>query len=60
MKKGIIIGMTIIGLSALVSCKKDYVCSTAAGDIDYPGLKKDEAESAESACTIVGGTWSTK
>lgn len=60
MKKVIFIGMTVIGLSAITSCKKDYVCSTIAGDVDYPGLKKDEAETAESACTLVGGTWSTK
>ncbi len=60
MKKVVFIGMAIIGLTVISSCKKDYVCSTGAGDVDYPGLKKNEAETAESSCKSIGGTWSTK
>jgi len=56
--------VAVLGVVALASCKKDYTCSvTVSGmttSVEYPGLSKSEAESAESACKSGGGTWSAK
>jgi hypothetical protein len=52
------------GVAALTSCKKDYTCTydLLGTDVvlEYEGLDKDEAEAAESACKVVGGTWAKK
>lgn len=53
-----------VAVLALASCKKDYTCKIEVAGIstsqDYEGLDKDEAKSAESACELAGGKWSTK
>lgn len=54
----------VLGMVALSSCKKDYVCKWTAGGAeysqDYPGLDKSAADAAETNCKNIGGTWSTK
>ncbi|RYM35110.1 hypothetical protein ERX46_06960 [Brumimicrobium glaciale] len=62
MKKVLFIGMIFGGL-ALTSCKKDYVCkfdSAFFADVEYPDLKKSQADTAETQCKAAGGTWTTK
>lgn len=53
-----------VAVLALASCKKTYTCTVKSGDVsstvEYPDLNKAEAETAESACKSIGGTWSTK
>jgi hypothetical protein len=64
MKKVLLFAVVLGGLS-LVSCKKDYTCTTPSilgsdeSEIKYTDLDKDEAEAAEAACTLIGGTWTT-
>jgi hypothetical protein len=62
MKKVLFIGMIFGGL-ALTSCKKDYVCDYGVDGVpnqEFNDLDKDDAETGETACKLVGGTWSTK
>jgi hypothetical protein len=57
-----------IGILALTcaSCKKDYACTCYAGTVlettvDYSGLSKSEAETAETACALNSAcTWEAK
>jgi hypothetical protein len=50
--------LLLLSVVALVSsCKKDYACTCYAGTVlettvDYNGLSKSEAETAETACTL--------
>ncbi|MDA7803959.1 hypothetical protein N8987_05225 [Crocinitomix sp.] len=64
MKKVLVLGLVLGGLSVMTSCKKDYTCTYnfLGTDItvDYDGLNKDEAKTAEDACDVIGGTWATK
>ena len=50
-----------IAVVALSSCKKDYTCTYEGSDgeevQEYNDLDKDQADAAESACNILGGTW---
>ena len=55
----------LVGLVVLSSCKKDYTCTYDNGSgtdtvLTYEGLSKAEAESAESGCKFLSGTWATK
>jgi hypothetical protein len=54
--------LTVFALTALTSCKKDYVCSfddnSLIPDVEYKDLDKDEAEAAKNACELIGGNWS--
>ncbi|PWH81370.1 hypothetical protein [Brumimicrobium oceani] len=62
MKKVLFVGM-VFGALALTSCKKDYTCDFGMEGVpnqEYTDLDKDEADAAESACKLVGGTWSEK
>jgi hypothetical protein len=57
-----------LGILALActSCKKDYACTCYAGTVlettvDYSGLSKSEAETAETACALNSAcTWEAK
>ena len=63
MKKLFVYGcVAVLGSVALASCKKDYTCtySNGAAPVNYSKLTKAEAETAETACKFVGGTWSKK
>lgn len=61
----LIIAIGIVAL-AFSSCKKDYACTCYAGTVlettvDYNGLSKSEAETAETACTLNSAcNWETK
>lgn len=63
MKKVFFLGLAVVGLT-MVSCTKDYTCTYNNGSQevtqDYNGLDKDEAEAAESGCSLIGGTWAQK
>ncbi|PWH81369.1 hypothetical protein [Brumimicrobium oceani] len=60
MKKVLFVGMIFGGL-ALTSCKKDYKCTYDLGGVEvvdtYDNLDKDEADSKESQCEVLGGDW---
>jgi hypothetical protein len=64
MKKILIAAVVLVGTASMTSCKKDYTCTYdllgTETVIEYNGLDKDEADAAESACTILAGTWATK
>lgn len=62
MKKLFVYGcVAVLGAAALASCKKDYVCKVSGyPDVTYSKLNKAEAETAETACKLGGGTWSKK
>lgn len=52
----LLLALGILAL-ACTSCKKDYSCTCYAGTVlestvDYNGLSKSEAETAETACTL--------
>ena len=63
MKKVLFVGM-VFGALALTSCKKDYTCTLGSGDMkivqEYNDLNKDDADTAETQCEVVGGTWESK
>lgn len=63
MKKVLFLGIAVVGFT-MMSCTKDYTCTWTDGTNeyvqDYNDLDKDEADAAESACTIVGGTFAEK
>jgi len=55
----------VLGVASMTSCKKDYQCTCTSGGftstVDYDGLTKAEATSAETACTFASScTWSAK
>ena len=64
MKKILVFAIVLGGLSVMTSCKKDYTCTVTVGGVDistdYNELDKDQAESKETDCESVGGTWATK
>jgi hypothetical protein len=64
MKKVIALSaLFILATAALSSCKKDYTCTFSdaqGGAVSYPDLTSAQATTAESGCTLAGGTWSTK
>lgn len=51
--KKVFVAVAVVALFA--SCKKDYTCTCEAfgvsTSVDYNGLSKSEAETAETACT---------
>ncbi len=52
-----------VAVLALASCKKSYTCKfsdSSSAEITYTDLNKTEADAAESACKMAGGSWSTK
>jgi hypothetical protein len=61
----LLVALGILALS-FTSCKKDYSCTCYAGTalettLDYPGLSKSEAETAETACALnTACTWVAK
>ena len=64
MKIKFLFAAAAVAMLSLASCKKDYVCTWSSGGTsftqDYPGLDKAAADAAETNCTNIGGTWSTK
>lgn len=63
MKKLFVYGcVAVLGAAALASCKKDYTCTYNDGTapVTYSKLNKAEAETAETGCKFLGGTWSKK
>ena len=64
MKKVLLAVAVVAGASVMTSCKKDYTCTYdllgVSTTVDYNGLKKAEAETAESACVALSGTWAAK
>ncbi len=63
MKKFVLVA--VVATFGLASCKKDYVCtykdgSGATQTQNYPGLTKTGKTSAETSCTVLGGTLSKK
>jgi hypothetical protein len=61
MKKVLFVGM-VFGAMALTSCKKDYKCTYDLGGLEvvdkHNDLNKDEADTKEAQCKVLGGTWS--
>jgi len=62
MKKLLLVGaFATFGVLALSSCKKDYKCTIGTGanavTVNYPGLNKADAETAETACKAGTGVW---
>lgn len=60
MKKIMFLGV-VFGSLALTSCKKDYKCSYDLGGVEvvdtFENLDKDEAETKETQCEVLGGKW---
>ena len=60
MKRVFFLGLAVVGLT-MMSCKKDYMCTWQVGanefTQEYKDYDKDDAEQAEKACDIVGGTF---
>lgn len=61
--KKVLVAVAVVAFFA--SCKKDYTCTCSilgtSTSVDYNGLSKSEAETAEAACTTGGiCTWATK
>lgn len=61
--KKVLLACAVVAFFA--SCKKDYTCTcTVFGtstSVDYPGLNKGDAKTAETACTSTGiCTWAEK
>lgn len=57
--------LAIIGVAALSSCKKDYVCTYPSGNIlegkqDYNDIPKHGVAGLKAGCEGAGGTWSAK
>lgn len=61
MKKALaIIGMTVLGVVVLASCKKDYTCTCGTAESDYTGLTKSQADAQKANCEFLGCTWAEK
>ena len=65
MKKLILAGsFAVLGIVALSSCKKDYVCKYTSNGIEYTSECVDCTSSQKSAfetsCSLSGGTVTTK
>jgi hypothetical protein len=61
--KKVLVAVAVVAFFA--SCKKDYTCTCSilgtTTTVDYPGLSKSEAETAEAGCTVGGlCTWAEK
>ena len=61
--KKVLLAVAVVAFFA--SCKKDYACTCnilgTSTTVDYPGLNKSDAETAEAACTTGGlCTWAEK
>lgn len=64
MKKVLVLGVAIVGLAAMTSCKKDYTCSvTFLGTTissDHKDVSKSDAKDLKESCEKGGGTWAVK
>jgi hypothetical protein len=61
--KKVLLAVAVVAFFA--SCKKDYTCTCnilgTSTTVDYPGLNKSDAETAEASCTTGGlCTWAEK
>ncbi len=61
--KKVLLAVAVVAFFA--SCKKDYTCTCAilgqTTTVDYPGLKKSDADVAKTSCTSTGFcTWAEK
>jgi hypothetical protein len=50
----------VLGVVALSSCKKDYTCTVSGVVLEYNDFDKTQADAQKTACTLAGGTWSSK
>lgn len=57
--KKLLFFVAIIGSTALVSCKKNYVCTYAATgtSAEYTKLNRPAAKMTEKTCELAGGVW---
>jgi hypothetical protein len=59
MKKGIVIGLAVVGLTLLGSCKKEYTCDCTGSteSVDYHGILtiKTTKGKAADACAAESG-----
>ena len=56
--------IAVLGVVALASCKKDYVCTYTFNGAEYTnectGCNKTQKEAFEANCALSGGTVTTK
>lgn len=65
MKKVLLAGsFAVLGIVALSSCKKDYVCKYTSGGVEYTnectGCSSSQKSAFETSCSLSGGTVTTK